>query len=524
MKQTVHPVWQLLLLLTILLLGCTAVSAPTPSPTLTAVPTNLPLPTQTAGLPTLLPPPTPPLSPTNIPTSTPAPAVRQRLAVPTAWAAQLTPAIEAAGWIAVPTDAPTAFLADGQVAAALTNSGNGPLLWQSPIALTVPWTTPRESLTLEAANQIMLAGDPEVRVVPWAELTPDQRALRVNGRLPGDPDYPLQERLVLLTATSLDTTRLEEALRAVLPADTAVSLAAVGDIMLDRQLGRALQQGNLDFPFAEVAPLLQDADLTLGNVESAVGTLGEPEDKRYPFQAPPETAVALARAGFDVVSLANNHGMDYGPEALLDALDLFRAEGVGTVGAGINAEAAQAAYITTVNGLTIGVLGAVHVPVEYYGFDTERWTATEESPGLFWADPAIVSQRVRAVADQVDVTILLLHSGYEYVPDPSPPQRAAAQAAIDAGADLVIGHHAHILQGVQFYNGGVIAYGLGNFAFNIDGPPETAVLQVWIDQNGVRQVQFIPAIVQATGQPRLASEAEALPIWQTLYTLTDRLN
>ncbi len=101
---------------------------------------------------------------------------------------------------------------------------------------------------------------------------------------------------------------------------------------------------------------------------------------------------------------------------------------------------------------------------------------------------------------------------------------AAAHAAIDAGADVVMGHHAHILQGIEFYRDGVIVYGLGNFAFEIDGPPETAVLNVWLDADGVRELELIPAVIQFGGQPRLAESWEAGPIRQRVYYLTTLLN
>ncbi len=100
----------------------------------------------------------------------------------------------------------------------------------------------------------------------------------------------------------------------------------------------------------------------------------------------------------------------------------------------------------------------------------------------------------------------------------------AAHEAIDAGADVVIGHHAHILQGVEYYNGGVIVYGLGNFAFHIDGEPKTAVLNIWLDADGVRQLELIPAIVQEGGAPRPADQEETAVIRERVYWLTDILN
>jgi len=131
---------------------------------------------------------------------------------------------------------------------------------------------------------------------------------------------------------------------------------------------------------------------------------------------------------------------------------------------------------------------------------------------------------VSDACQQADLVIVLLHSGYESVPEPSPPQIAAAHAAIDAGASLVIGHHAHVLQGIEFYGDGVIAYGLGNFAFEDAGPPESAILNVWLDSDGVRQLEFIPVILEPDGRPRPATEAEAFVIRQQIYDLTERLN
>jgi poly-gamma-glutamate capsule biosynthesis protein CapA/YwtB (metallophosphatase superfamily) len=303
-----------------------------------------------------------------------------------------------------------------------------------------------------------------------------------------------------------------------------VHLAATGDIMLDRSMGHHLRQGKLDYPFYEVAHWFHAADLTIGNLESALGDIGEPEPKAYPFRAPPEAAESLARAGFDIVSLANNHGMDYGPEALLQGIDLLHAAGVVPIGAGVDETAAYAPHITSINGLSLAIFGYVNVPVEWRGFDTETWTAAADAPGLAWATVERIQSGVGAVRDDVDLIIVVLHSGYEYVDPPSPVQMELSRAAVDAGADLVIGHHAHILQGIEFYRDGVIVYGLGNFVFEIDGPPETAVLYAWLDANGVREIELLPAIIQFGGQPRPAASWEAGPILQRVYQLSRPLS
>ncbi len=176
-------------------------------------------------------------------------------------------------------------------------------------------------------------------------------------------------------------------------------------------------------------------------------------------------------------------------------------------------------------GSAIAFLGYVNVPIEAVtNFDTASWTATVDAPGLAWAEPERIRADVAAVRPDVNLVVVVLHSGYEYIEQPSEPQVAAAQAATEAGADLVIGHHAHILQGIQYHNEGVIAYGLGNFAFQIDGPPETAVVNVWLDGDGVRQLEVRPAFVQESGRPRMAEQWETGPILERVHFLTLLLN
>ena len=270
--------------------------------------------------------------------------------------------------------------------------------------------------------------------------------------------------------------------------------------------------------------LLTPADLTVGNLESALGDLGSPVNKGYTFRAPVEAAEVLAQGGFDLLSLANNHALDYGPLALQQAMDLLHQQGIATVGAGANDPLAHEPIIQEIHGLTLAFLAYVHVPVEVRGFDTQTWTATADHPGMAWADPERIKVDVATALNWADLVIVLLHSGYENVPEPSPPQITAARAAIDGGASLVIGHHTHVLQGVEFYNGGVIVYGLGNFAFEDGGPPESAVLNIWLDEDGVRGMEFVPVIIEIDGHPRPAIENETTTILQWIYNLTEALN
>jgi poly-gamma-glutamate capsule biosynthesis protein CapA/YwtB (metallophosphatase superfamily) len=517
----------ILLFFILLLAACggTAVAPPPPTAQPTNPPTNTPQPTsQPTNPPTLTPHPTATPEPTATPTPEPSPTPKPAaaLSVPAAWLEEIATALAAHAdelawqWQPISADDPAASAAP----IALVNSAEGVLVAQEPLVVTVPFNHSWTYANLAEAQAMIANGHVLAKVMPWSAMPPTQRPLLIDGRQPDDPDYPLWDSWSLVGQVGDETavTELAARLQPLLAPQPVIKLATVGDINLDRSLGNAINEGYIDFPFANVAPIFHAADLVAGNLETALGDVGEPQPKNYTFQSPPASAQTLANAGFDVLSLANNHALDYGVDSLLQGLDLLAEQGVGVVGAGINATAARAPFIAEANGLRVAFLGYVHVPVEVTShFDTAWWTATEDAPGLAWAVPEEIAADVTAVGSQADLIVVILHSGYEYVIPPSEEQKAAAYAAIDAGADLVVGHHAHILQGVQFYKDGVIAFGLGNFAFNIDGEPNSVILNVWLDADGVRQLEFIPTVIQFGGQPRLATPEEASVIFQQIY-------
>ena len=304
------------------------------------------------------------------------------------------------------------------------------------------------------------------------------------------------------------------------PPPTTISLAFVGDVMLARALGDQIQWGNLDYPFAKVAVQLTQADFTVANFEAALGGGGYPAPKAYTFRAPSASAEVLAGAGIDLVSLANNHALDYGYATIEQGMALLDAQGVGMVGVGANEQAARAPFLVTVNGVKLAFLSYVNVPVEWQGFDTENWRALGDHAGVAWAVPELIAEDVAAIRPKTDHTVVLLHAGFEGDPTPSPTQTAAARAAIDAGATLVIGHHAHILQGVEQRGAGIIFYGLGNFAFDFASEVQSsAILQVELSQHAVKAWSFTPVVIAPDGQPRLADSAEAALILQQIPQL-----
>ncbi len=396
----------------------------------------------------------------------------------------------------------------------------------TPIALTVDFTSSLESISLEEARNFMITDNDQVIVMPWNNVTPERKSLEIDGHRPADRDYPLRQTWVVTFRPGFEEAAAELAttLKQNIEEEIVVKIAAVGDIMLDRALGYAISQGNIEFPFSLVAPTLQGADITVGNLESALGSAGQPEHKSYTFQAPSAAADSLSSAGFDILNLANNHAMDFGTEALLEGIDLLNNKGILTIGAGSNDDMARNPAVIVANGLRVAFLGYVDVPVEVAGFDTRDWQATETAAGLAWAEPQQIQEDVESAREDADVVIVILHSGHEYIEAPTGNQVQAARAAVDAGAALVIGHHTHLLQGIEFYGDGVISYGLGNFAFEIDGDPSTVIFEIWLDRFGVRELNLVPAIIQFGGQPRLATAGEALSISQRVYELSNLLN
>lgn len=297
-----------------------------------------------------------------------------------------------------------------------------------------------------------------------------------------------------------------------------VVLAAVGDMMLARTIGNRLQSQGGEVIFGKVSHLLQAADLAVGNLECAIGLRGEPQPKSYRFLAPPVAALALSQAGFDVLSLANNHILDYGLEGFEDTLRYLGVQGIWTVGAGWNADQARAPLILERNGLRVAFLAYVDVPVESRSkFNTRTWEAAAEKAGVAWLHTSHVAEDVAAARQEADVVVVLFHNGWENRSEPNDFQRLQARTAIDAGAALVIGSHPHVLQEVEEYHGGLILYSLGNFVFDDFVMPAnySVIFSIRLTPAGVAGYSW-EGVVLEDGIPRLADEVETARIRKIL--------
>jgi poly-gamma-glutamate capsule biosynthesis protein CapA/YwtB (metallophosphatase superfamily) len=287
------------------------------------------------------------------------------------------------------------------------------------------------------------------------------------------------------------------------------SLLFTGDIMPWDRMAGLLQQHGVSYPYANVLPLLQTADLTIGNLEGPVAVKARRKDYDYSYKVPPQTLPGLRDAGFDFMNLANNHSLDCGQEGLRETIAELRAAGIRHFGAGESAQAAAQPALFDLAGTRIALLGAI-CPETYFDdwedaqqpgdyerlmmIMRERLGAGEERPGMIIATPWTVRQLVQRAARQADLVILNLHFGVRYQRAVTPRQRLLARCAVDAGADLVVGHHAHIWQPVELYRGVPIVYGLGNFAFGSGNSQavEGMLLRVVLEKGAFSRLDFFP--------------------------------
>jgi len=268
--------------------------------------------------------------------------------------------------------------------------------------------------------------------------------------------------------------------------------------MADRVVKSYIDTYGADAVLRGIAPQLEKGDAAWVNVESPLSTLGSPTPgKDYTFEGPPSMARALAAAGIDVVTLANNHAVDYGQAALVGTIKRLEKAGVQVVGAGRDDKDAWApAIVKTSGGATIGFLAWSDVIWPGY-------RATSE-PGVaeLGADIPRMKKAIRALAKEVDYIVVGYHWGLEYEHYPWGAQTSAAHAAIDAGADLVIGHHPHVLQGFETYKGRLIAYSLGDLVFDHFSieTGQTVLVDAVLTPRGVTAT-LIPAYVSSSGVP-----------------------
>jgi poly-gamma-glutamate synthesis protein (capsule biosynthesis protein) len=287
-----------------------------------------------------------------------------------------------------------------------------------------------------------------------------------------------------------------------------VSFAFGGDVHFEGGL-RSKLLANPQGVLAPIAPVLSSADVSAVNLETAITDRGTPENKQYVFRAPAAALTALAAAGIKTATIANNHGLDYGPQVLEDTFAAEQSTGFHLVGIGHDATEAFAPYRMEVKGQRISVIGATQV------LETESanaWTATDTQAGLASAkDPSRLLAAVKATRADSDTVVVFLHWGVEGETCPSADQQTLAQQLVDAGADIVVGSHAHRQVGGGRLGNAFVDYGLGNFVFyNESGSSGVSgVLQVTATGRQIDSYAWVPAQIRGgIPQPLQGAPAE----------------
>lgn len=305
---------------------------------------------------------------------------------------------------------------------------------------------------------------------------------------------------------------------------TSCRLVAVGDLMLSGEVARRHRPdlGPIG-AFDDVAPVLRSGDIVFGNLETP---LCSPRVERALFRGHPAMAPALASAGFNVLSLANNHILEYGPEGLQSSADLVSRNGIAVLGAGRDQEAARRPVIMERHGLRVGLLG--------FG----RTLQAQKDPGVAgfveWDEDQAV-RSVRRLRSTVDVVVVSIHIGFMWIDYPNPTFKQAADRLLAEGAHVVLMHHAHVLQGYAAEDGRLAVYNLGNFIADIyegetgvtpvpERQLESAIYLIDLDRRGVAEMGVVPIATTPDLTVKVSSDDQALQIIERLERISREIS
>lgn len=302
------------------------------------------------------------------------------------------------------------------------------------------------------------------------------------------------------------------------PEDPVVHLLFSGDIYFSSHVLTAYDNaggihGVLDEAYRDE---ISRADIYMANQEFPFSDRGTPApDKQFTFRVPPERVSMMHELGIDIVTIANNHTLDYGTDALVDTCTTLENAGIPYVGAGANMDRAKQLETIEVRGRTIGFLAASRV------YPDTSWVANSKKPGMVSGyDPSILLKEIEAAGEYCDYLVVYMHWGIERDEKPQEYQRTLGRQLIDAGADLVIGSHPHVLQGIEYYQGKPIVYSLGNFIFG-SSIPKTALLRADVDleQNQVK-LSLVPGTSGAGFTKELTDPGKKAEFYQYMQEIS----
>ncbi|GHU09487.1 hypothetical protein FACS1894151_07340 [Spirochaetia bacterium] len=376
-------------------------------------------------------------------------------------------------------------------------------------------------------------------IIPFDQLAPPYVALRVDGLTVEDSSYPLVKCLYAVVRPTgiVDEETADEGLidgNSILPEQLelleqymishSVSqeqpgifwVAAGGDVMLDRGASGLLLDEGPESIFGETAAFLYNADLALVNLEGAVSTRGTRTPKSFNFRFIPAVVPALHKAGIDAVLTANNHIWDYGKDAFLDTLDYLKEEGVGILGAGLTDDEAASPFLFHHGSGSARSFGIASFPREMNGWDGLFAAAESGKAGMLHAGRGGAEKlkpHFSCTDDYLD--IVLFHGGVEWSRSPNTETRSLYTGLIDAGADLIIGSHPHVVQGFEWVNGKPVFWSLGNYVFggmeNTEGGEEGLFINLGF--NGTRLVYLEPYALKLTHTKTSVAPVEKLDVF-----------
>ncbi|WP_313182861.1 CapA family protein [Lacrimispora sp.] len=299
---------------------------------------------------------------------------------------------------------------------------------------------------------------------------------------------------------------------------TAVQLLFAGDILLSSHVMAAYDKaGDMNGVLDEgYRGEISSTDIFMANQEFPFSDRGSAApDKQFTFRLPPSKVSLMNEIGVDIVTLANNHSLDYGTDALVDTCTALDGAGIKYVGAGPDMNRAKQLETIEVNGKSIGFLGASRV------YPDPNWVASSKKPGMVSGyDPTILLEEIKKAKESCDYLVVYVHWGVERDEKPQEYQRALGKQIIDAGADLVMGSHPHVLQGIEYYNGKPICYSLGNFIFG-SSIPKTALIRAQVDfAQGSTTLSLVPGTSKAGYTRTLTQEGEIREFYQYFQSIS----
>lgn len=298
------------------------------------------------------------------------------------------------------------------------------------------------------------------------------------------------------------------------PETKKLSLSFTGDVLLDSHVAALIKNKGADYVVGEVKDILSGSDISMINLENPVSLKGEKApDKQYTFRAKPENLDVLTQCGIDVVTLANNHSLDYGKDALIDTFNYLDKADIKYVGAGNDIESANKPVVFYDNSYSTSILASSRV------IPAVSWAAGKNKPGLATTyDPTLLLSKIKEARKNSDIVVVYVHWGEELKEKPVSHQKDLAKKYIDSGADIVIGSHPHVLEGFEFYKGKLIAYSLGNFIFT-NAKNDTMILNIQYTGNSYK-ASVIPCRIVNYRPVLINSQSERTAFYKKLESIS----